>query len=787
MDFSFSLIDPSVHEEQRAVKVGLCLYSLQSYTHEHWLDHLLASLPEIGIPGALDQHLITMLNRLLHSMTRVRIPIQTAMTENDFEQLDEVVRPEERLACFKDNSPIFEFLRSMVRHRQLIRQYFGEEPVSGTFKNHHCEGLDVEAPVANRMYSLASYPLSAIHDVYQKTVMLLLSTDAVLGLKSNQLSTFKAMYSPYAFTCRFPDCASGVIGFSTEEIRALHEQTHAPPLLCTHFGCAHSLSFRSLNGLKRHVREYHTKMATRIPRSVRPASRLDKPRNAAQISPPRRRVSSTIYQVQSEPKNDTSTISSPSDAMYDSSCEPWHQRPRQVRGDQAPRPWKSVGRQSRKTSEIKTPISPLPGQFPENGEIYREWDFGYDSSTLLIPSQISNDYLDSTIGMQSNTSPPYHQQLTKDTSNLSQTLVDYGTPFSTDGMRPINSLPDYRQPTNDTINSSQALLYYRSPEFVDSAFSLMPPNNSVQVATSDAVPELEPSNTAIKKTPNNTSQHYRILCARCNRRPDGFKSRREFKRHVSRWHFVYKRAFICVDASRDGEFLADCKDCRDVKVYEGYYTAAAHLRRAHFRQKNDGHNHAWTLGNFSDSGDPPMEWLKQNWIQVVEVDNIPTSDSGWIYSYSDTTPTLSEDDKTVSQASLDTGAICGVPGINDFSSKSLQSRDRSSQGVKKRKRGLPYVCTAVACDHTAHGGRFTRKHGVINYDMVDYVMIKELYKCALENCPERSKIWSPLSNSEKHIHRMHKGEDEQRLINRYVGSLTIQEQNRLPRSQRNDC
>jgi hypothetical protein len=102
--------------------------------------------------------------------------------------------------------------------------------------------------------------------------LLLISSDKVPGLDAAQLLKFKALYSPYAFTCRFPACSTGIIGFSTKDARAQHEKSHAPPLLCTHAGCTYTLPFKSLHGLRRHVREYHTVKDIRIPKSIRLSS-----------------------------------------------------------------------------------------------------------------------------------------------------------------------------------------------------------------------------------------------------------------------------------------------------------------------------------------------------------------------------------------------------------------------------------------------------------------------------------------------------------------------------------
>jgi hypothetical protein len=48
LTFSLNLSSSSIPATQKAVDVGRCLYSLQPYVHEHWLDHLLAFAAEVS-------------------------------------------------------------------------------------------------------------------------------------------------------------------------------------------------------------------------------------------------------------------------------------------------------------------------------------------------------------------------------------------------------------------------------------------------------------------------------------------------------------------------------------------------------------------------------------------------------------------------------------------------------------------------------------------------------------------------------------------------------------------
>jgi hypothetical protein len=122
-------------------------------------------------------------------------------------------------------------------------------------------------------------------------------------------------------------------------------------------------------------------------------------------------------------------------------------------------------------------------------------------------------------------------------------------------------------------------------------------------------------------------QHPKILCPKCNIRPEGFRGDHELRRHIESKHTTVRKVWICVDASRDGNFLSSCKHCRNKKTYNAYYNAAAHLRRAHFHPRKRGRksrNESERRGGKGGGNDPSMEFLK-NWMKEIEVD---TQDSG---------------------------------------------------------------------------------------------------------------------------------------------------------------
>ncbi|KAF1946262.1 hypothetical protein EJ02DRAFT_367529 [Clathrospora elynae] len=125
----------------------------------------------------------------------------------------------------------------------------------------------------------------------------------------------------------------------------------------------------------------------------------------------------------------------------------------------------------------------------------------------------------------------------------------------------------------------------------------------------------------LSKTPYVRPQHPKIKCVYCNERPDGFRGTHELDRHIARAHAVRRKGYICVDSSMDKKFLANCKHCRNKKVYGAYYNAAAHLRRAHFHPRKRGGKgkNGEKRGGIGGGDHPPMEQLKTHWIKEVEV------------------------------------------------------------------------------------------------------------------------------------------------------------------------
>ncbi|KAL8965640.1 MAG: hypothetical protein Q9197_006408 [Variospora fuerteventurae] len=104
--------------------------------------------------------------------------------------------------------------------------------------------------------------------------------------------------------------------------------------------------------------------------------------------------------------------------------------------------------------------------------------------------------------------------------------------------------------------------------------------------------------------------HTKLLCLRCDLKPDGYSGQSELRRHILRAHALATRKWKCIDISEDGKFLEGCRTCRNGKLYGAYYNAAAHLRRRHFALL-DGH---------TKSGEELSMDVLKKWMQEVEVE-----------------------------------------------------------------------------------------------------------------------------------------------------------------------
>ncbi|KAF1849355.1 uncharacterized protein K460DRAFT_404584 [Cucurbitaria berberidis CBS 394.84] len=248
LNFSLGLIRQYAVYDSRTVDVGKCLYTLQSYAKEHWLDHLLAFISKLH--GVADKQLEERLDRLVDIIQSHQTQASNASLNFISEGPESALSLEPRLEHIRHSGYIYEALCKVVRHRhqQMVH-----------FKNPALAHLHPDPT-----------PFSIVQAEHQKRVEVLLSSTSFPGLTPAQLAIFHDYHRPFAFVCRFPGCSSILAGFATHDERGQHEKSHAPPLVCTHSGCKYTLGFSSLQLLKRHIREFHNAALAGIPRSLRP-------------------------------------------------------------------------------------------------------------------------------------------------------------------------------------------------------------------------------------------------------------------------------------------------------------------------------------------------------------------------------------------------------------------------------------------------------------------------------------------------------------------------------------
>lgn len=137
---------------------------------------------------------------------------------------------------------------------------------------------------------------------------------------------------------------------------------------------------------------------------------------------------------------------------------------------------------------------------------------------------------------------------------------------------------------------------------------------------------------AMTKTPYTRHSYPRKECQHCNENPDGFRGEHDLRRHVESAHASQwtRKMWICIDPTPDGNFLSNCKKCRDGKTYGAYYNAAAHLRRTHFNPRPRGGRKGHDLGGKMRGGEiggdvPTMDVLRR-YMKEVDVP-VPVADS----------------------------------------------------------------------------------------------------------------------------------------------------------------
>lgn len=190
------------------------------------------------------------------------------------------------------------------------------------------------------------------------------------------------------------------------------------------------------------------------------------------------------------------------------------------------------------------------------------------------------------------------------------------------------------------------------------------------------------------RSPYTRPTYPKKYCPHCSEHPEGFRGEHELRRHVDRAHTTSRKVWVCVNASQDSDFLANCKACRNNKKYGAYYNAAAHLRRAHFnprKHRGRGRGRSDEKRGGKGGGDhPPMDELKPYLKEVDEIVNekcntAPVED--WFESpTSEPTPFLSSNDFEFAYDGMraQSRRASDVPYLHQHLNRSIPSTLRSN-------------------------------------------------------------------------------------------------------------
>ena len=295
----------------------------------------------------------------------------------------------------------------------------------------------------------------------------------------------------------------------------------------------------------------------------------------------------------------------------------------------------------------------------------------------------------------------------------SQTAAAPATPGIADAMLQRPTFGGFTTRSNLTVPP------VRSPSeqsAVSAVTSISAPNLSFLAPPYESGHQRNEANGAVpitRRRPSYTRpSHQQVICPDCD---DTFKGDHEYRRHKLREHCSTRVVWVARDGSRDGDFLAGCKDCDNGKKYNADYNLAAHLRRIHFHPcekkrsskgvsgsgrgagdvVHDGENKSQqgskkNRGGKAGGDDPPMSELKAKWMfKIIEEvgqdgnNNFAVGDAGLDHS-------ATAGEEVVSVMSVDNSASGYGDVVKDDSgnSQSAQNNKRTGSGTSRgRSRG----------------------------------------------------------------------------------------------------
>jgi hypothetical protein len=242
----------NVYDEQtRFLRLVKGIHGFHVYATEYWTEYILS---EAVSNESVDTSspLFTITSRLAHDLDEKFPPQQFANT---------VVILDQRLEALKQHEILYRQIeyalsaRSQKRILSEMLQKSGTLPSLTTLNSADQQlGLDAINRSSKNPFILDG--VSAMLELYQKSVQILLSQDSCPGSSAEELDQFKIHFRTSAFTCRLQRCPRATLGFENEQLLREHEILHAGGFRCTFPGCQYP-PLSSAKSLKFHVDRYH--------------------------------------------------------------------------------------------------------------------------------------------------------------------------------------------------------------------------------------------------------------------------------------------------------------------------------------------------------------------------------------------------------------------------------------------------------------------------------------------------------------------------------------------------